>query len=87
MTDWSNFKLIVHSYKEKIIEEVKCKDLNYFSDSLVNSPQAKPWSNDSPTAAADFWAARDDWYPTWNPSTNNGEDAAMQVKSIRVWQL
>jgi len=34
----------------------------------------KPWSNDSPTSAADFYRAKDTWYPTWK-----GEDAAMQV--------
>ena len=24
-------------------------------------------------------------YPTWNADVNNGEDAALQVRRIRVW--
>ena len=58
----------------------------YFPDGFINQPP-KPWSNNSPTAARDFWNKRNDWYPTWNPKTNNGEDAAMQVDSIRVYKL
>lgn len=56
----------------------------YFSDGLTNQPYPKPWKNTSPTAPRDFYQQKNSWYPTWNPSTNNGEDAAMQVKSIRV---
>ncbi|XP_071799731.1 beta-1,3-glucan-binding protein-like isoform X2 [Asterias amurensis] len=70
-----------------IILNVAVGGTNYFSDGLTNQPYAKPWSNDSPTAASDFWNAKDDWYPTWNPDVNNGEDAAMQVKSVRVWAV
>ena len=57
----------------------------YFHDGLTNQPYAKPWSDKSSTAPADFYKAKDKWYPTWNPDGNNGEDAALQVKYIRVW--
>ena len=57
----------------------------YWHDSLVNQPYPKPWSDSSSTAARDFWNAKDQWYPTWNPEVNNGEDAAMQVDYVRVW--
>lgn len=40
----------------------------------------KPWVDTSPTAKADFWAARDQWYPTWQ------KNGAMQVKSVKMWQ-
>ncbi len=51
----------------------------FFDDSLINSPYPKPWSNGSPTALKDFWDAKDQWYPTWAPDINNGEQAAMKV--------
>lgn len=44
----------------------------YFPDSTPN----KPWKDSSPHAAADFWAARSQWYPSWK---NAGLDSAMQV--------
>ncbi|XP_072050498.1 beta-1,3-glucan-binding protein-like [Amphiura filiformis] len=52
----------------------------FFSDGLVNKPYPKPWKDTSGTAPKDFYLAKDDWYPTWN-----GEDAALQIKYIRVW--
>jgi len=58
----------------------------YFPDGWVNGNGPKPWLNTSPTAFKDFWDARGNWYPTWQPDVNNGENAAMQVKTIRVWQ-
>nr|XP_039264189.1 beta-1,3-glucan-binding protein-like [Styela clava] len=39
----------------------------------------KPWANNSPTAAKDFWDKKDDWYPTWQ-----GEKAAMKIKYVKV---
>ena len=58
----------------------------YFSDTW-QSPTGKPWSDTSDFAPRDFWNKRSEWYPTWNPDTSNGEDAAMQVDYIRVWKL
>ncbi|KAL4223162.1 3-glucan binding protein [Mactra antiquata] len=58
----------------------------YFPDHYQSNPP-KPWSDQSGTAARDFWNARGQWYPTWNPDKNNGEDAAMQVDYIKVWKL
>lgn len=58
----------------------------YFPDNWVNLPYAKPWSNPTETAFRDFWNARGNWYPTWNPSVSNGEGAAMQIQYIRVWK-
>lgn len=48
----------------------------YFPDEVT---PAKPWSNTGGNAFADFWNARNAWYPTWN-----GEDAAMQVDYVRI---
>lgn len=56
----------------------------YFPDGVTN-PHPKPWSNQSPTAAADFWRARNDWLPTWNIDTN--EDSHLQVDYVRVWAV
>jgi hypothetical protein len=46
----------------------------------TDGSQGKPWVDSSPTAARDFWNARDQWYPTWK------ENGQMRVKSIKVWQ-
>ncbi|KAJ3412157.1 hypothetical protein HDV05_001132 [Chytridiales sp. JEL 0842] len=40
------------------------------------------WSNTSPQAAAQFWKARDTWYPTWK-----GDGAAMKVDKVTTWEL
>lgn len=58
----------------------------FFPDHNHN-PTGKPWSDASQTAPRDFWNAHATWYPTWHPTTNNGEDAAMQIKYIRVYKL
>lgn len=59
----------------------------YFPDKFHNSPAPKPWNDHSKTAPLQFWSQRNNWYPTWNPKTNNGEDAAMKINYIRVWKL
>nr|KAG5686025.1 hypothetical protein BaRGS_022632 [Batillaria attramentaria] len=48
----------------------------YFPD----DPQ-KPWRNDERDANGSFWAARHQWYPTWQ-----GDSCALQVKDIKVFQ-
>ena len=40
----------------------------------------KPWVDPAPNAMQEFWDARDQWYPTWNP------DGQMIVKSVKMWQ-
>jgi len=58
----------------------------FFPDNWINQPYPKPWGNPTETAFRDFWNARGLWHPTWNPTTNNGEDAAMAIEYIRVWK-
>ncbi|KAJ8039654.1 Beta-1,3-glucan-binding protein [Holothuria leucospilota] len=70
-----------------IILNVAVGGTGYFSDDFTNSPTPKPWLNTSPTAAKDFWVGKNKWYPTWNADVNNGEDAAMKVRSVRVWAV
>jgi len=48
----------------------------FFSDAWT---PPKPWQNDGGNAFADFWAARNAWYPTWN-----GDDANFQIDYVRV---
>jgi len=57
----------------------------YFGDDLINGNGPKPWHNLSPQAMLDFWNGRDDWLPTWNLDENDGEDAAMKVDYIRIY--
>ncbi|XP_046361296.2 beta-1,3-glucan-binding protein-like [Haliotis rufescens] len=54
---------------------------NYFLDSWHNTPHAKPWKNNSPTAMMDFWKSKQQWQSTWH-----GEDVAMKVKSVKMIQ-
>lgn len=58
--------------------------VNYFADSFRNEPTPKPWTNDSPAAARDFWNGRSDWLPTWNRNT---DDSHLQVEYVRIWAL
>ena len=41
---------------------------------------AKPWVDRSPTAKLEFWNARDQWYPTWQPY------GQMVIKKVEMWQ-
>ncbi|KAL4234516.1 hypothetical protein ACF0H5_006159 [Mactra antiquata] len=41
----------------------------------------KPWNNNSPTEPADFWNARNSWYPTWQ-----GDAAAMEIDYVEMTQ-
>ncbi|KPI39642.1 Beta-1,3-glucan-binding protein [Cyphellophora attinorum] len=43
----------------------------------------KPWVDSSKRAKKDFWDAREQWLPTWG---ENGKDAEMLVKSVKIWQ-
>lgn len=55
---------------------------DYWPDGKSN----KPWSKEVPDAAKRFWEARSDWLPTWQQDVNNGENAALQVDWVKVWQ-
>ena len=50
----------------------------YFPDGVGG----KPWSNSDPHAPNSFYDAKGRWQPTWK-----GEDAALQVDSVKVWSL
>lgn len=55
---------------------------NYFPDDAINAGGAtKPWLNTSPKAASEFWAARNDWLPTWDA------EASLIVDYVRIWAL
>lgn len=83
----SNDKMTPFNQEFYILLNVAVGGTNgYFPDGWTNGNGPKPWTNNSPTAFKDFWDARGNWYPTWQPEVNNGENAAMQVKTIRVWQ-
>lgn len=51
---------------------------SYFPDGVGG----KPWSNSDPHAPNAFYDAKGRWQPTWK-----GEDAALQVDSVKVWSL
>lgn len=50
----------------------------WFVDGMAN----KPWVDSTHTAPTTFWAARNEWLPTWD----NKNGAALQVKSVKIWQ-
>ncbi|KAI9291307.1 lipopolysaccharide and beta-1,3-glucan binding protein [Neoconidiobolus thromboides FSU 785] len=49
----------------------------YFPEGVGN----KPWSNQSPTAAKDFYSQKNSWYNTWP----NDDSRALQIDYVRVW--
>ena len=51
----------------------------YFSDSI----RGKPWQNAGNAPMADFWAARDRWYPTWPV---DHKKRGMAVESVKMWR-
>uniref|UniRef100_A0A182QPU1 GH16 domain-containing protein n=1 Tax=Anopheles farauti TaxID=69004 RepID=A0A182QPU1_9DIPT len=61
----------------------------YFPDvpPASNANRGKPWLNNSPTAARDFWTDRNSWLPTWRMSDNRGRDSSLQIDYVRVWAL
>lgn len=66
-----------------IIANVAVGGTAYFSDDVTN-PGGKPWSNNSPQAATDFWNGRGQWLPTWNFANT---DRCMKIDYIRVWAI
>lgn len=54
-----------------------------FPDDAINYPKPKPWKNDSPTAARDFWNDRENWLPTWN--LKGSDDSHLQVDYVKIW--
>jgi len=55
----------------------------YFPDGCYNMNGDKPWSNQSPTAARDFWNGKGLWQQTWDME---GYGSALQVKEINVYE-
>lgn len=51
---------------------------NYFPD----GQGGKPWSNMDPHCPNAFYNSKGQWWPTWK-----GEDAALQIDSVKVWSL
>ncbi|XP_060073960.1 beta-1,3-glucan-binding protein-like [Ylistrum balloti] len=70
-----------------LIMNVAVGGVGFFDDKLINSPTPKPWRDDNEFTTRDFINAKTQWYPTWNPTDRNGEDAAMKVNYVKVWKL
>lgn len=56
----------------------------YFPDDATN-PGGKPWNNNSPTAASDFWNGRSQWLSGWNLGTD--KTASFQIDYVRIWAV
>jgi len=85
---WSNgSKMAPFDEPFYIILNLAVGGLNgYFPDSGQN-PQAKPWKNNSPQAAKDFWDGRSDWLSTWKYYDANNDDRNMEIDYVRVYAL
>lgn len=70
-----------------LIMNVAVGGVGYFPDTWSSTPHPKPWHDKTEFTARDFWQAKSQWYPTWNPTKNNGEDAAMKVNYVKVWKM
>lgn len=84
---WKNGKMIAPFDQEfYIILNLAVGGTNhFFSDEFRNEPYYKPWWNSSPRAAADFWAAKNNWLPTWNLGKN--DDGDLKIDYVRVYAL
>ncbi|CAH1778112.1 unnamed protein product [Owenia fusiformis] len=79
-------KMTPFDQKFHIVMNVAVGSTNGFmpdASAATNGGAAKPYNNSDPDAIVKFWNARDEWYPTW---TAEGDNAAMQVKSLKVYQ-
>ncbi|KAL3423123.1 glucan -beta-glucosidase [Phlyctema vagabunda] len=47
---------------------------------FLDGADGKPWGDGSPLAKTEFWAARDQWYPTWEKS------GQMIINKVQMWQ-
>ncbi|GAA5906952.1 hypothetical protein JCM6882_000010 [Rhodosporidiobolus microsporus] len=52
----------------------------WFNDGMED----KPWSNASPTAARDFWLARESWMHSW---PTDPKERALAVEYVKMWRL
>lgn len=69
-----------------IIMNLAVGGTNFFPDGATN-PGGKPWHNESPQAATDFWNGRNQWLPSWNLNEDFSREASLQVDYVRVWAL
>jgi beta-glucanase (GH16 family) len=83
---WKHSRSIMAPFDQEfyVIINLAAGGTNFFSDQLRNEGSTKPWNNDSPRAATDFWEGRNGWLPTWNMGT---DDSHLQVDYVRVWAL
>ena len=83
---WKRSKSLMAPFDQEfyIIMNLAVGGVGYFSDSFRNDGANKPWKNNSPTAARDFWNGHNDWQPTWNLES---DDSHLQVDYVRVWAL
>lgn len=69
-----------------IIINLAVGGVEHFPEDAVNA-DGKPWKNTDPSAASDFWNARNLWLPTWNIDQNLSRDASLIVDYVRIWAL
>ncbi|XP_055373030.1 beta-1,3-glucan-binding protein-like [Condylostylus longicornis] len=60
--------------------------ITYFPDD-AESTTGKPWINNSPTAMAEFWRAKNLWLPTWNIHNKNYTNSSLLIDYIRVYAI
>ncbi|KAI0233727.1 hypothetical protein L0F63_002068, partial [Massospora cicadina] len=56
----------------------------YFPDNPEPCTTKKPWHNQSPKAALEFFNHRNDWLPTWVDKEDSNSNA-MAIKSVKVY--
>jgi hypothetical protein len=69
-----------------LIMNVAVGGVAFFPDNAQN-PGGKPWSNNSPRAASDFWEGINQWLPTWNLNDRESRASNLQVDYVRVWAV
>lgn len=85
---WKHSKNLMAPFDQEfyIILNLAVGVVNYFSDHFRNEGAPKPWLNNSPKSATDFWNGRYGWLSTWN-MTAESDATHLKVDYVRVWAL
>ncbi|XP_074028638.1 beta-1,3-glucan-binding protein [Leptinotarsa decemlineata] len=78
-----NSKMAPFDQEFHIILNLAVGGVAFFPDD-GNNPGGKPWKNDSPKAATDFWEGREQWLLTWD---RNSDATHLKIDYVKVWAL
>ncbi|CAG5117643.1 unnamed protein product [Candidula unifasciata] len=79
---WGSSKMAPFDQNFYLILNVAVGGTSGFFPDDVNYGVKKPWKNNSPRAAEDFWNAHSQWLPTWQ-----GDNVALLIDYVEFRSL